>query len=182
MKILLCLLLLVILVLLLRVRFIVSYDEDGVLAFVRVLFFKIKIPPEKKKPKAVKKEATPNTEKKGGSLEGLKDIILSALKTLSPAIKSIRIDKLCGKITIASDDAFKTAMMFGSSAAGVGILLPVLENNFKIKKKDIEVNADFESTEALAILSAKVSIAIWQILYLGIIFISNFIKQKKGKI
>lgn len=182
MKILLCLLLLVILVLLLRVSFIVLYDEDGILAFIKVLFFKIKIPPDKKTSKAVKKEKAPKTEKNGGSISALKDIILSALKTLGPAVKSIRIDKLCGRITIASNDAFKTAMLFGSSAAGVGILLPVLENNFKIKKKDIEVNADFEEPETLATLSAKVSIAIWQILYLGIIFISNFIKQKKGKI
>ncbi len=181
MKILLCLLLLAILILLVRIKFLAFYDEDGVSAELRILFFKIKIPPEKKV-KSVKKETVPKSEKKGGSLESLKDIILSALKTLSPAIKSIRIDKLYGKITLASDDAFKTAMMFGSSAAGVGILLPVLENNFKIKKKDIEVNADFEATEAIAILSAKVSIAIWQILYLGIILLSNFIKQKKGKI
>lgn len=182
MKILLCLLLLVILVLLLRVSFIVSYDEDGILAYIRVLFFKIKIPPEKKKPKAVKKETPPKKEKKGGSLKALKEIILSALKTLGPAVRSIRIDKLSGKITIASDDAFKTAMTFGSAAAGVGILLPVLENNFKIKKKDIEVNADFDATETTAVLLAKVSIAVWQILYLGCIFILNFIKQKKGTI
>ncbi len=178
MKILICLIVLIVLLMLVRIRFSVYYDGDGMRSYLKILAFKIKIPPDKKKVKTKKTESAP--AKKGGSLDNLKVILTPAVKTLGRAVSFIRIDKLAGKITLASDDAFKTAMMFGGAAAGAGILLPILENNFKIKKKDIEVNADFEATEPMAKLTAHVSIAVWQVLALGVIFTFNYIKIKKG--
>ncbi len=182
MKILICLVILVVLLLLVRIRFLVSYDEEGMVAYLKILFFKIKIPPDKKKVKGSPKIEAPKAESKGGSLNKLKEIIMPAIKTLGKAIRAIRIDKLYGRITIASDDAFKTAMMFGASAAGSGILLPIMENNFKIRKKDIEVNADFEITESIAKLAARISIAVWQVIILGFVFVFNYMKYKKGTI
>lgn len=181
MKVFICLVVLIALFLLIRIRFSVSYDEDGMIAHLKILFFKIKIPPDKKKiSKKTRKEEAPKAEKKGGSLDKLKEILSPAIKTLGRAVRYIRIDKLCGTVTLASDDAFKTAMMFGGAAAGAGILLPVLENNFKIRKKDIEVSADFETNVPSARLSARISIAVWQIFALGFVFIFNYMKSKKG--
>ena len=56
-----------------------------------------------------------------------------------------------------------------------------LEYPINIKKKDIRVNADFEEKEILVRFEAKVSIAIWQVLQLGIIFVWRYIKLKKKK-
>ena len=169
----------VVLLLMIRIKFRVGYNCDGFKATLRILFYKMKIPPEKKE----KKESPPaeQKEKKGAPMSELKDIIGIGFKVLGKALKKIRIDKISADVTIASEDAFKTAMLFGSAAAGVGIIIPPIENNFNIRKKDIRVNADFEEKEILVSFDAKVSIAIWQILQLGIIFVWRYIKLKKKK-
>ena len=180
----------VVLLLMIRIKFRVGYNCDGFKATLRILFYKMKIPPEKKEKKESppaeqkeKKESPPaeQKEKKGAPMSELKDIIGIGFKMLGKALKKIRIDKISADVTIASEDAFKTAMLFGSAAAGVGIIIPPIENNFNIRKKDIRVNADFEEKEILVSFDAKVSIAIWQILQLGIIFVWRYIKLKKKK-
>ena len=175
MKLFICLVLIILLILLIRLKVRVSYDENGFLAWFKVLFFKIKLPPDKKE----KTEKQHTAEKKnGGKLSEITDIVTVALGMLGRAITSIRIDNLQADVIIATDDAFKTAMAYGSAAAGCGILLPVIENNFKIKKKEITAHADFESGEMRVSLNAQVSIAVWQVLWLGIVFAWRLIKKK----
>jgi len=169
------------LLLLMRVKFRASYDSEGFRAYIKILFIKIKVPPEKKKEEKKKEKG----EKKGAPMSELKDIIGLGFKMLGKALKLIRIDNLSADVVIASDDAFKTAMLFGGAAAGCGILVPPIEENFNIRRKDINVNADFEAKEILVSIDAKVSVAIWQLITLGLNFIVRYIKlknQKEGKI
>lgn len=171
---------LVLLLLLVRIKFLVSYDASGFAAMLKILFYKMKIPPEKKsKPKPVKKEQ--EEKKKGAPMSELKDVIGIGFKMLGKVLRTIRVDRLNAEVTIASDDAFKTAMMFGATAAGCGILIPPIENNFNIKKKSINVNADFDAKETLVSFDAKVSVAIWQILLLGVTFVWRYVKLKNTK-
>ncbi len=187
MWVLLIILVLILLLLIVRIRFRISGDNDGVRAIMRIVFFKMDIPLDKKEgtPKVKKEKEAPKEKKKGMPMSELKDLIGIALKMFGKALKTIRIDLLKAEVTIASDDAFKTAMLYGTAAAGCGILIPPIENNFNIRKKEITVNADFDAKEMLARFDARVSIAIWQILWLGFTFIWRYIKlknKKEGKI
>ena len=173
-----------VLVLLIRIKVAITYDCDGFRGEFRILFYKLRFPSEKKESKP-KEKVKDKQEKKGAPIGEIKDIIGLCLEVFGITVKRIRIDKLCVDVTIASDNAFKTAMLFGSSAAVCGIILPPLENNFTIRKKEINVDVDYEAKEILATLNAGVSIAIWQLIYPGFIFVKKYMEIKnkqEGKI
>lgn len=183
-----CLAFLLLVILFIRIRVMVTYSEKGLQTVLKIWFYKLHIPPEKEK-KLVKKgehEGEKDLEEEskklpGGKLSDLNDLIRLGLRMLGRALRTIRIDDLDATVNIAGKDPFSTAMMYGSAAAGCGIILPVLENNFKIKKKQIRVNADFESHETTATLCARMSVAVWQIVRLGVVFLWQFMKLKQQK-
>ena len=115
----------------------------------------------------------------------LKSVISPVLKTMGKLVRMICVRKLRAEITIASDDAFMIAMMFGGVAAGIETFFPFIDKNIKIKKKYITVNADFESRESKVYLLADISILLWQIVVLAIFFLYQYLKKlrmmkKKG--
>ncbi|MBR5478601.1 MAG: DUF2953 domain-containing protein [Clostridia bacterium] len=184
MWVLLSILVLLLLVLLIRIKVELTYDCDGFRGKFKISFYKLRFPSEKKESKPKAKTST-EQKKKGVPIGEVKDLIGLCLEVFGKTVKCIRIDKLCADVKIASDNAFKTAMLFGSSAAVCGIILPPLENNFTIRKKEINVDVDYEAKEILVVLSVGVSIAIWQLIYPGYIFIKKYMEIKnkqEGKI
>ncbi len=175
-------LLVIILLLLLRIRFLAEYGEKGFSGYLRILFFKIKIPPENKKKEKNEPETkdSKNDKKSFGSLKNLKGIISPILKTLGKLVRMLTVNRLILDVKIASGDAYSTALLYGGACAGVGMIFPVLDNNIRIKKKTVSINADFENTESTAYMYADISIRIWQILVLGIYLIYQYMKKQKG--
>lgn len=180
--------LLVFIIAFIRIRVMVTYSEKGLQTVLKIWFYKLHIPPEEEKKLA--KEGERESEKgldeeakklPGGKLSDLNDLIRLGLRMLGRALRTIQIDELDASVNIAGEDPFSTAMMYGSAAAGCGIILPILENNFKIKKKQIRVNADFESHETTVIFCARMSIAVWQIVRLGACFLWQFMRLKQKK-
>ena len=172
------LILLLVLLLFLKIAVIAEYGEDGFSGYLKILFFKLKLPPEKKK-KTQTKEVIKET-KSFGNLEVLKESISPILKTLGKLLQMISINRLTLDVKIATGDAFSTALMYGGAWAGVGMIFPALDNNIKIKKKSVSINPDFENTESTAYMYADISLRIWQILTLGIYLISQYIRKQKG--
>ena len=50
-------------------------------------------------------------------------------------------------------------------------MLPLLERAFVIKSKNIRVFADFDARETTLRLEARASVAVWQLVRLGAIFL-----------
>ncbi len=148
-------------IMLLRLSVFVEYTESGFSGFVKILFIKIRVPRDKKKPQAGKKK---ETGKKSGSISEFKHMIKPLLSALGKLVKTIKIKKLCADIKIASGDAFNTAMTYGKTAVAVGMAVPIIENNLKVKKKCITTEADFEAEQSTIYFSADMSVAMWQIL------------------
>lgn len=177
------LLLIIVTILFIRVRVQITYSEQGFITILKIWFYKLKLPPEKKeiKVKDGLKEAEKEKQKlPHGKLSDFLDMIKLSVDIAGRAITSIRIDELIADITIASDNAFQTAMMYGASAAGYGIILPILENNFKINQKKIYIEADFEADEPTIFATAHLSIAVWQLAQLALIFAYHFSKLRKN--
>lgn len=171
---------------LLRIRVCVSYSEAGFSAMLRIWFFRMKLPPEKKaagKTEERKKQSEDEQKKpaRGGSLSDFNSMLRVALSMLGRALRSIRVDRLDAEVHLASDDPFSTAMLYGSAAAGCGIILPLLERTFVIKKKKIRVFADFNARETTLQCEACASVAVWQLVRLGVIFLWKMVKQKQQK-
>ena len=70
----------------------------------------------------------------------------------------LRIKKLCLKLHLAGDDPAALAMQYGGAWAAVGGLLPLLEEGFILKKRDLDVDCNFSG--GTATLEAKLDISI----------------------
>ncbi len=84
-------------------------------------------------------------------------------------------------ITVASEDAAKTALTYGAVSGAVACLLELLDNTVKVKpnaKKDIEVKADFLSEASSVDIVASASLCGWQALSIAFSLAISFVKQK----
>ena len=114
-------------------------------------------PPKEKKKKAEKKE-------KGGSLLDFLPLVQAALDFLGDFRRKLRLDNLYLRLIMAANDPCDLAVNYGRAWAAVGNLLPQLEKWFVIKKRDIEVECDFETSKTLVIAHLDLTITLGRLL------------------
>ena len=129
--------------------------------------------PKKEKPE--KRETPAPEEKKEKSKPKPKikitfELISSVLKAVGELLGRLRrkicIDKLVLHYTAAAADPADAAMTFGYASAGVGALMPVIENIFKVKERDVGASVTFDTDQSEIFLDAQLTLAIWEILYI----------------
>ena len=192
----------------------VRYNSEGLL--VKLIAGPVKItllprPPKKKKEKKKKekkgaqasaaqeenlpkppqppkqpKEKKPKAEK-GGSLLDFLPLVKTALDFLGDFRRKLRLDNLYLRLILAGDDPCDLAVNYGRAWAAVGNLIPQLEKWFVIKKRDIEVECDFETSETLVIAHLDLTITVGQLLVAvlkfavrALIEYLKFRKKRKG--
>lgn len=155
----------------------VKYNQDGFFLRVLVGWIPIRLP-EKKKPKKEKKAqkekktgkkkgASPKKEaEKGGSLTDFLPLLDVALDLLNAFRRKLRIRRLEMKLIMAADDPCDLAINYGRAWAALGNLMPRLERIFVIKKRDLEVECDFEATQTLIKARADMVISLGGLLWL----------------
>ena len=114
-------------------------------------------PPKEKKKKAEKKE-------KGGSLLDFLPLVQAALDFLGDFRRKLRLDNLYLRLIMAANDPCDLAVNYGRAWAAAGNLLPQLEKWFVIKKRDIEVECDFEASKPLVIAHLDLTITLGRLL------------------
>ncbi len=107
------------------------------------------------------------------------DLIHLGLSAMGQFRRVLRVDRFLLDCAIATGDAAKTAMAYGAAAAGVGMFLPLLEENLRVRKKDIQVICDFEGTESQIFLEVQVSALVFQLLIIGIKVLRGFLRLRK---
>lgn len=137
-------------------------------------------PPAEEKPKQEKKE-------KGGSLLDFLPLVKTALDFLGDFRRKLRLDNLYLRLILASSDPCDLAVNYGKTWAAVGNLMPVLEQLFVIKKRDVEVECDFTASETLVIARIDITITLGRLLSLvvgyGIRVLKEFLSirnKRKG--
>ncbi len=139
------------------------YDEDGLLLSLFFGCIKIKLFPKssgkekKEKQEKIKKKKTkkaPNEkkpskpkEKSGGKLTDFLPLVKIGLEFLNSFRRKLRLSRLEVKLTMAGGDPCDLALNYGKAWAAVGNLMPLLERVFVIKKRDIQVQCDFEAAD-----------------------------------
>lgn len=173
-----------------------KFDEDGLLVWIRVGPFRIKLYPlpDKKKPEKKKhKEKNPADQtpqqkaSKGGSFELIKQILPHGLTAVKRFFNGLCINKLTVYFQVADEDPAKAAMQYGYGWAAIGIVTGLIENAFTVKERDLQVFANFEENAQKRIfVLAELTIRIWRIFRIGIGFGIEFlriiIKTKKNKV
>lgn len=167
----------------------VRYNSEGLLAKVIAGPLKITVfplPKKEKKKKKAEKQASPKAEQeeslpkppqppkppkekkpkkeKGGSLLDFLPLVKVALDFLGDFRRKLRLNNLELKLILAADDPCDLAVNYGRAWAAVGNLMPQLEKWFVIKKRDIEVECDFEATQTLVIARLDLTITLGRLL------------------
>ena len=173
----------------------VRYNDAGVSLKIIAGPLRIGILPSKgskpeKKEKAKKKEASskkttkkqPKTQEKkpkekGGPITDFLPLVKVALDLLNSFRKKLRIRHLQLKMIMAADDPCDLAINYGRANAALGNLLPQLERCFVIKKRDVEIECDFEASQTLIIARADVTITLGWLLGIVICYGVRGIKE-----
>lgn len=167
------------------------YDADGFR--IKILAGRISIPisgkKEKKKKGNKKKEKKPKKsdpakssgrsgeQKKGGSVSDFLPLIQTALDFLDAFRRKLRIRRLEMKLIMASDDPCDLAVNYGRAWAALGNLMPRLERCFVIKKRDLEVECDFEATQTRIIARLDLTITPGRLLYILVLYGLRALKE-----
>ena len=175
------------------------YSGEGFRLWLLVGPVKIFLLPKKKKkeekPKAPAKtektaqKAAPKEEKKdGGSLRDFLPLLDVAKGLLCSFFRKIRIRRLEVKLTLAGDDPCDLAVNYGRTWAAAGGIIPILEEIFVIKQRDVQIGCDFTAEETKIYAAADITILIGRLFglvgkygYLALREYLKIIKKRKGE-
>ncbi len=177
-----CILAVLILLSLVRVGGIAEYSAAGFTAKVRIGPVRITVYPVKEKKEKIKKKKEPKESeenlpsKPGGSLVMLKKYLPMLTDTAGRLCRKIQVDRLYLDLIAAANDPASAAMGYGYANAAVGMILPLLENNFTIKDRRIRTAVDFTLPKPTVYLYAALSLTIGQAVSLGLRLAAQFYK------
>lgn len=118
-------------------------------------------------------EPEPSAEKKGGSLLDFLPLVELALKFVGEFFgKTLHIDVLYLKLTMAGGDPADLGINYGRTWAALGNLWPHIDRLLTIKKRDIQLQCDFEGSQTL--VNARVEITITLARLLGLVLNYGF--------
>lgn len=168
------------LVSLIRVGGRVGYGQAGVSVIVLVGPLKMRILPAKhkreKKMKKPKRDKPPTVEKHQKERPEGQPGTLSRLMKLLPVVgqvcgalkRKIRIDDLELELIWGAPDPAAAALSYGKANAALGMLWPILDHNFKVKRHSFEIGLDYGRTEPAVEARAAVTMTVGQIVTLGV--------------
>ena len=177
-KVLLIVLLILWLISLIRVGGRVRYGEAGLFAFVLAGPLKIQLLPAKpkeekpkkeKKPKKAKhKMEKPKPEGQPGTLSRLMQVLPVVGQACGALKRKIRIDDLKLDLIWGGSDPAAVALGYGRANAALGMLWPIFDNNFKVKRHSFQIGMDYGRAKPAVELEAAVTFTVGQILTLGV--------------
>lgn len=160
---------------LIRIGGLAEYSEDGITVRLRIGRFWRTVYPAEPKPakqeKRKEKKEKPKTsandgKKKGGTVKLLLKLLPVAVELAGKLLRKIRIDLLTIHLIWADRDPAKTATGYGAAHAAVGMIYPIFDHNFRIKDRDIRIDADFTESEPYVYIEAALTLTLGQLLSL----------------
>lgn len=158
----------------------VRYGAEGLFVWVLVGPLKLQLLPArpKKKPKKEKKKKEPSAAaeqhkkepKKGqpGTLSRLLQL-LPVVGQASGALKrKIRIDDIELQLIWGGRDPAAIALGYGQANAALGMIWPILDHNFKVKRHSFQIGMDYGRAQPGVELTAALTLTVGQIVTLGV--------------
>ncbi len=175
----------------------VEYSQDGITVQIRLGSLRITVYPverkkteepsnRKDKPSSSKgkekKEEKEKNEKIGGTLVLFKKLLPLVAQAAGEIKCKLRIDLLVIHLTWAAKDPASAAMGFGRANTALGILYPLLDQNFNIKEKDVGIQVSFDQEQPLIYLKAVLTLTIGRVssfgVRYGIKFLSVWLRER----
>ncbi len=135
---------------------------------------------QKKDEKKAKKARKEKAEEKTDILETIHLITALARKVIQKTLRYLRIDLLRLQITVGSEDAAKTAILYGAVSQSVAYLIEILSNVTKLRRyrQCVSVQADFISEKTKMNVNICFQLRVWQILAILIAAGMTFVKER----
>lgn len=149
----------------------VEYSKAGVLAYLKIGSLYLAVYPVKPKPRAEKERRKKKEKKKppeepirssGGSWESFRRYAPLFTETAGRFIRKIRIDRFSLDLTVAAPDPAAAAMQYGYANATLGMIWPLIENNFKVKERRIRTAMEVQATVPTVYVQAVLSLTVGQ--------------------
>lgn len=169
---------------LVRVGVRAEYDDQHLTVRILVGPVRLRVYPLKKrkkkkparpKPKEEAKPAESKTDQKD-MLPLIRELLPVALQAAGSLRQKISVDLLEAHILLAGSDPAAVAVAFGSANALIGMVLPLLEQNFHIHQRDIRTAVDFQRAHSQVQAKAALSLTVGQ----GVAFTLHFGRQALG--
>ena len=124
-------------------------------------------PRKEKKPKKEKPEK-PKPEGQPGTLKRVLAIVPDILDAVKALKRKIRIDDFDMTLIWGGSDPASIAMGYGRANAVLCAFWPLVENNFKVKRRNFDIQLDYGRTEPAAEITAAFTITVGQVLTLAL--------------
>ena len=126
-------------------------------------------PGEQKPAQPPKPEEKPK-KASGGPITDFLPLVKIVLDMLGAFRHRLRLNMLELKLVMAADDPCDLAVNYGRAWAAVGNLMPRLERVFVIKKRNIEVECDFEASQTLVTARLDLTITLGRIIATAVVY------------
>lgn len=174
-----------------------QYGAGGFSLALRIGPLSVRLFPQKKdvarQRKPSKRKESKNKDKaseeqqEAGFLD--RDLIMKmiplGLETLGKFRRKLTVDLLAIHFVAAKGDPYDTMMQYGRVNAVLYTVLPLLNDCLNIREQDIRTDFSFDAEKPEIFSHLIVSVAIWEMLYIGLSFGFGFLKiylsQKKQK-
>ncbi len=178
---------------------ILQYNAEGLSLKLRIGCFSV--PVLRRDEKNARKEKIKSTEKhkkqkktetkqkkeqkKGGSAKDFLPLLRVLLEALDCLRRRLRVRRMDLKLILAGDDPCDLAINYGRAWTALGALVPQLERFFVIKKRNLEVECDFEASETVILANLYLTISLGSLLQLVLKYsyraIRKYLKLQKIK-
>ena len=162
-----------VLISLIRLGVQVIYVPSGLTVKVKVGPVRVTVLPRRKKqPKQERKEKEKKKgqpERSGGDMLGQIRRALSLIAEAAGRLRrKVRLDRIYLDVTAAAPDPASAALAFGGVNAAIGMIWPLVEQNFNVVDRRIRTQVDFEASHPAASLDAAATLTIGQALALAV--------------
>ena len=153
------------------------YDDGGTAVKIIAGPLRLQLYPTKKKTERKKPEKKPAASaagqqapaaKKGGNLSDFLPLVRIVLDFLGEFRRKLRVNRLELNVILAGDDPCDLAVNYGRACAALAGLEPQLSRYFVIRKKDLNVQCDFEEDSTRIYAGIDLTITIGRFFSLGI--------------
>lgn len=171
----------------------VKYSTEGFSATVLIGTVRIRLLPRKpgkrrkRSPKKVdgeKKRAPKATEhaKARGTLGHVMEVLPVIAEAAGALRRKIRIDRLDLTVIWAAEDPASAALGYGRANAILGMIWPLLDHNFKVKKCDWQVEVDYEKTTPELSVDAAITATIGQLAFFAICYGTKILNKLRRSV
>ena len=140
---------------------------------------------EKQSPEPKPKPAEPQSqEQPGGGIRRFLPFVRLGLELLGDFRRKLRVNFLRLRLTLAGEDPCDLAVNYGRAWAALGNLMPNLERALVIRKRDVEIQCDFQAEETTVVFAMDLTMTLGRLLGLalgyGLRALKLFLTMKKA--